>query len=67
MTLLLADITLRTAVKYVGAAYAVVWLATLVYVWLLTSKLRRMERQLEEAERRLAAREAEPRVERVGV
>ena len=35
----LADIALSTAVKYVAAAYAVVWLLVLLYVWILRAKL----------------------------
>jgi CcmD family protein len=49
-----ADLTLRTSVKYVAAAYAVVWVLTLVYVAILRAKLGRLERELDEAERRLA-------------
>jgi CcmD family protein len=48
-----ADLTLRTSVKYVAAAYAVVWILTLIYVAILRAKLGRMERELDEAERRL--------------
>jgi CcmD family protein len=51
---ILADLTLRTSVKYVAAAYAVVWILTLVYVAILRAKLGRLERELDEAERRLA-------------
>jgi CcmD family protein len=68
--LLLADVSLRLAVKYVAAAYAIVWALTLLYVWLIGSKLRRMERDLADAEQRLAAQRAdarEPRDERVTV
>jgi CcmD family protein len=50
---ILADLTLRTSVKYVAAAYAVVWILTLVYVAILRAKLGRLERELDEAERRL--------------
>ena len=52
--MILADLTLRTSVKYVAAAYAVVWILTLVYVAILRAKLGRLERELDEAERRLA-------------
>ena len=52
--MILADLTLRTSVKYVAAAYAVVWILTLVYVGILRAKLGRLERELDEAERRLA-------------
>ena len=51
--MIFADLTLRTSVKYVAAAYAVVWILTLIYVAILRAKLGRMERELDEAERRL--------------
>ena len=50
--MILADLTLRTSVKYVAAAYAVVWILTLVYVGILRAKLGRLERELDEAERK---------------
>jgi CcmD family protein len=53
---LVADITLSTAVKYVAAAYAVLWLLVLLYVWLLRSKYQRLEREVVALERRLAER-----------
>jgi CcmD family protein len=53
---LVADITLSTAVKYVAAAYAVLWLLVLLYVWLLRSKYQRLERDVVALERRLAER-----------
>jgi CcmD family protein len=53
---LLADITLSTAVKYVAAAYAVLWLLVLLYVWLLRSKYQRLEGEVVALERRLAER-----------
>jgi uncharacterized membrane protein YciS (DUF1049 family) len=56
VNLLLADLGLRTAVKYVAAAYAVVWLVTILWVSIVQSKQRRMERQIEAAERELAER-----------
>ena len=59
MSLLLFDISLRTGVKYVAAAYIVVWALVLLYVWIIGSKLGRMERELDEAERELAARRAD--------
>jgi CcmD family protein len=52
-------IDLETAVWYVGAAYAVVWLLTVLYIGLLRQKLGRLERQLAEAEEQLAARAPE--------
>jgi hypothetical protein len=54
VTVLLADLGLRTAVKYVAAAYAVVWLVTILWVSIVQSKLRRMEGQIAAAERELA-------------
>jgi CcmD family protein len=56
---LVADLTLGTAVKYVAAAYALVWLLVLVYVWILRSKYQRLEVEVVDLEARLAAR-AEP-------
>ena len=54
--MLLADIALSTAVKYVAAAYAVVWLLVLLYVWILRSKYQRLEVEVEALEARLAQR-----------
>jgi CcmD family protein len=63
-----ADIALSTAVKYVAAAYAVVWLIVLLYIWILRSKYQRLEGQVEDLEHRLAARsEAVPEPERITV
>jgi CcmD family protein len=53
---LLADITLSTAVKYVAAAYAVLWLLVLLYVWILRSKYQRLEGEVSALEHRLAER-----------
>jgi CcmD family protein len=53
---LLADIALSTAVKYVAAAYAVLWLLVLLYVWILRSKYQRLEREVVALEHRLAER-----------
>jgi CcmD family protein len=53
---LLADISLSTAVKYVAAAYAVVWLLVLLYVWILRSKYRRLEDEVVALEQRVAGR-----------
>src|SRR5262249_21000900 len=47
VSLVLADLGLRTAVKYVAAAYLIVWLVTILWVSIVQSKLRRMERQIE--------------------
>ena len=54
--MLFAAISLSTAVKYVAAAYAVVWLLVLLYVWILRSKYRRLEGEVEALEARLAER-----------
>lgn len=54
--MLLADITLSTAVKYVAAAYAVLWLLVLLYVWILRSKYQRLEGEVSALEHRLAER-----------
>jgi CcmD family protein len=47
---------LATSVKYVAAAYLVVWLAILVYVWLIGQKVGRIEAELDRLERELEAR-----------
>ena len=52
----IADIALSTAVKYVAAAYAVVWLLVLLYVWILRAKYRRLEGEVADLEHRLEAR-----------
>ena len=52
----LADIALSTAVKYVAAAYGIVWLMVLLYVWILRSKYQRLEAQVGTLERELAGR-----------
>jgi CcmD family protein len=59
---LFADIALSTAVKYVAAAYGVVWLLVLLYVWILRSKYQRLEVEVVALEKRLAA-SAEPAAE----
>jgi CcmD family protein len=51
-----ADITLSTAVKYVAAAYAVLWLLVLLYVWILRAKYQRLEVEVVALEERLAER-----------
>jgi CcmD family protein len=53
---IVADITLSTAVKYVAAAYAIVWLLVLLYVWILRSKYQRLEGEVVSLERQLAER-----------
>jgi len=58
-----------TAEKYVAAAYLVVFLAVLAYVFIIALKLVRLEREVAELTE-LAARRAEgdpqPELERVG-
>jgi CcmD family protein len=49
-----AAITLATAVKYVAAAYGVVWALVLLYVWILRSKYQRLELEVDALEKRLA-------------
>ena len=49
-------ITLATAVKYVAAAYGLVWALVLLYVWILRSKYQRLEHDVVELERRLEDR-----------
>ena len=60
---------MTTEEKYVAAAYLVVFLAVLIYVLIISSKLTRLERQVSEltdlAVRRKQEREAER--EEVGV
>ena len=60
---------MTTEEKYVAAAYLVVFLAVLIYVLIISSKLTRLERQVTEltelAQRRKQEREAER--EEVGV
>ncbi len=57
-----AAITLGTAVKYVAAAYGIVWLLVLLYVWILRSKYERLEGEVAELERRLEDRTETPEV-----
>jgi CcmD family protein len=47
---------LETAVKYVAAAYGLVWLAILVYVWLIGQKIGRLESELDRLEDEVAGR-----------
>jgi CcmD family protein len=51
---------LSEAVRYVAAAYLVVWLAILVYVVLIGQKVGRLEAELDRLEAQLAG---EPRTE----
>ena len=55
---------MSTADKYVIAAYIVVLVAVLAYVVIISAKLARMERQLEELEQRAGRQEAEQAPER---
>ena len=52
---------LSEAVKYVAAAYLVVWLAILVYVLLIGQKVGRLEAQLEHDAAPAPARASRPR------
>ena len=42
--------TLREAVPWVAAAYSLVWVVILAYVWSFGRKLNRLERALDELE-----------------
>ena len=56
--------------KYVAAAYLVVFVAVLIWVAIIASKLARLEREageLTELARRRAEREPEPERDQVGV
>ena len=47
---------LETSVKYVAAAYGLVWLAILVYVWLIGQKVGKIEAELDRLESELRTR-----------
>jgi CcmD family protein len=49
---------LETSVKYVAAAYGLVWIAILVYVWLIGQKIGRLEAELDRLEHEVAGRPA---------
>ena len=49
---------LETAVEYVAAAYGVVWLVVLAYVWLIGRKITRLEAELDRVEAQVGARTA---------
>jgi CcmD family protein len=51
---------LETSVKYVAAAYGLVWIAILVYVWLMGQKVGRLESELDRLEQEIASRPAAP-------
>ena len=57
---------MTTAEKYVAAAYLVVFLAVLAYVFIIALKLVRLEREVAELVELAAAREPEPELTRVG-
>ena len=40
-----------SSLKFVGAAFAIVWGLTVLYVWILAAKVRRLEQQVSDAER----------------
>ena len=42
--------TLREAVPWVAAAYVLVWVVILAYVWIIGRKLNRLEKTLDELE-----------------
>ncbi len=50
---------LETAVPYVAAAYGLVWIAVLVYVWLIGQKLGRLESELDRLEQEVGSRPAD--------
>jgi len=47
---------LETAVPYVAAAYGLVWIVVLVYVWLIGQKLGRLEAELDRLEQEVGSR-----------
>ena len=49
---------LETAVPYVAAAYGLVWIAILAYVWLTGRKVGRLESELDRLEQEVASRPA---------
>jgi CcmD family protein len=53
-----------TAEKYVTAAYCVVFAIVLLYVVIIALKLQRLEREVDELERRAAPKESERDAER---
>ena len=57
---------MTTAEKYVAAAYLVVFLAVLAYVFIIALKLVRLEREVAELVELAAAREHRPELTRVG-
>ena len=57
---------MSTAEKYVAAAYLVVFLAVLAYVFIIALKLVRLEREVAELVELAAAREHRPELTRVG-
>ncbi len=51
---------LETAVPYVAAAYGLVWIAVLAYVWLIGQKLGRLEAELDRLEQEVAGSPGKP-------
>ena len=47
---------ISSSLKFVGVAFAIVWGLTVLYVWILAAKVRRLEQQVVEAERTLDSR-----------
>jgi hypothetical protein len=67
MTTLIAspELTLHQSVKFVAGAYAVLLAVILIYVAIMALRLKRNQREIEELQRELLAREAaEAQVER---
>ena len=50
--------TLRTAIEYVAAVYLLTWVAILVYMALIGSKVARIEADLDRIEKQLEERDA---------
>ena len=44
-----------TPLRYVGCAYAAVWIALFLYVWRLTTMSQKLTKRLEELEREVGA------------
>ena len=53
--MILASVS-NSALKFLGAAFAIAWVLTVLYVWILAAKVRRLEQQVVEAERALDSR-----------
>jgi CcmD family protein len=51
-------VSLRTAIEYVAAVYLLTWVAILVYMWLIGSKVARIEADLDRIVQQLEERDA---------